>query len=93
MPNLSFSVGVRLDPDVHQGMKLAAAKERRSLSSLIANLCADHVNKLKAAGVNPEASEVAEQQVTTPGSQESQPVVDWMTSRPPKPRSRRKKKV
>jgi hypothetical protein len=53
MAKLSFSVGVRLDPDVHQALREEAAAQGRSLSSHIAWLCSNHVTARSIAGQEP----------------------------------------
>lgn len=96
MPKLSFSVGVRLELDVHQALIELAAADGRKLSSYIAKLCADHVRGIKAAAADPPIVEPAEDppsvvtdpqpDATYPG--EPQPVTDWMS---PKRRQIRKR--
>lgn len=101
MSNLSFSVGVRLDHDVHQRLIRLAAADGRKLSQYIARLCADHVG-VRQAGTddssavtvrNPAASlarDPAPPIAAGPNPEPDlpQPVTDWMN---PKPRPRRKR--
>lgn len=99
MPNLSFPVGVRLDLDVHKALKEEALKEGRSLSAMIAKVCADHV----AASTEPpwsapepavatEVSEPASVPIDEPQpvpDDGPQPVTDWMTAKVRTPRRKR----
>lgn len=73
--NLTFSVGVRLDQEVHLALKEAATADGRSLSALIAKICAEWVRN----------QPVADQ----PVAGNAKPVTDWIGKRP-KIRTRRR---
>lgn len=99
MPKLSYSVGVRLDHDVHQKLIKLAAADGRKLSQYIARICSDHVG-VQEAGVdeplavtirNPAIALISDPAPPVPHEPEPglpQPVTDWMNQKP-KPRRKR----